>query len=653
MQRVLPIVAAAALIGGPAPVCRAETPIGPLLQRIERMPPAQRLGARAQLLKSAQRLVPVVVVVPDAASAARAIAAWDGLDRFPVLIDDGTPAARAHAARFIRAFEPERVVRWEAEDAETPDREGLVSLWLDAVGAPEPATEEGGAEDLIAGGVEHLRRQRLTPSILVGIDLDDPAWVGGLTLAAGRFGAPVFFDSEGKLSGAVSAEWCDALGRSLGEAATGAGLTWRVQGDDIDAVCLVHNGATKIGPQDPKGKAEYFAVTDRVTRLTPDAEPWAWAGQIIGDGPAALYRVMCGLFLQPGSAWVFDSYPSTGGWKLYDGTAAARALAQSGRDVTVFDDPNQGIADWHAGVAGGLDAGLVLINTKGGPVEFNLQPGVGRPGDAPVLHTPTIVHMVHSFSLARVGSRATVGGRWLENGAYAYYGSVHEPLLKAFVPTPQVAARLVSGLALGAAVRVEGEPAWKLNLIGDPLVTVGRPIAAGRRVEGAGVPLGPVSDLETELATAREKGQHLRALRLLEILGRDEEAAELGVALLDGGGATAGVAEAMAMPLFRTGRAERLVEAAALFLGPRHANTEIGDALWHTSRARSDERLENLLKLILRPGQQIQDGIELGEAIRARHGAGAARAWLASLAEKARTPKDTRQLERALKAVGG
>ena len=83
--------------------------------------------------------------------------------------------------------------------------------------------------------------------------------------------------------------------------------------------------------------------------------------------------------------------------------------------------------------------------------------------------------------------------RGSQRGAYAYVGSVHEPFLQAFVPSPKLAMRLAAGLPLGAAARLDdGEP-WKISILGDPLITLGK---AGPVVEkplpltGAGQPPG-------------------------------------------------------------------------------------------------------------------------------------------------------------------
>ena len=53
-----------------------------------------------------RKVIDQVVLVPDLAAFLEAIAAWDDLNYFPILIDDAEIAPK-----FIRAFRPARVLR--------------------------------------------------------------------------------------------------------------------------------------------------------------------------------------------------------------------------------------------------------------------------------------------------------------------------------------------------------------------------------------------------------------------------------------------------------------------------------------------------------------------------------------------------------------
>ncbi|MEO1278337.1 MAG: hypothetical protein AAFV77_05225, partial [Planctomycetota bacterium] len=84
---------------------------------LDQLPPPQRLGARVRAVEQTVRVLPIVVIVPDGPSYVEAIARWAPAVRYPVLLDDGTPDAREAIARFVAAFDPERVVQWRLEGA--------------------------------------------------------------------------------------------------------------------------------------------------------------------------------------------------------------------------------------------------------------------------------------------------------------------------------------------------------------------------------------------------------------------------------------------------------------------------------------------------------------------------------------------------------
>jgi len=81
--------------------------------------------------------------------------------------------------------------------------------------------------------------------------------------------------------------------------------------------------------------------------------------------------------------------------------------------------------------------------------------------------------MIHSFSAADPTNPETIGGRWLAQGAFVFFGSVNEPFLPAFRTPRLVAALLAAEVPLVAALR-QGEfeafgfP-WRLVYLGDPL----------------------------------------------------------------------------------------------------------------------------------------------------------------------------------------
>ena len=130
-----------------------------------------------------------------------------------------------------------------------------------------------------------------------------------------------------------------------------------------------------------------------------------------------------------------------------------------------------GLANWHRAVDPVNRFSMVMFNSSGGPEMFAISGGVGRPSDIP-RGMPAAVAMIHSFSAADPNDPQTIAGRWLSQGAFAYFGSVNEPYMLAFRPPGLVAALLAADVPFVAALR-QGELEtfgfpWRLVYLGDP-----------------------------------------------------------------------------------------------------------------------------------------------------------------------------------------
>mgnify|MGYP005846417369 CR=1 FL=1 len=576
------------------------------------LPPQVRLGRRAEQIRANAPVIPEVVIVPDGASYLAAVAAWKPGGRFPVLIDDGSWQAGEDIARFVRAFEPRRVVRWSGGD-----RVGRGEARREAV--ERAVASAWGHEGDPASMLDFWREHNHVPPAIVVADGADPAWTAALALAAGRALPIAWVTLERRnVSGAMSRTDADALCAEIERACEATGLSWRALGDDLDAVALCLNVAAKI----ETSEREFVATTDRVGRPAMGAsagERWAWSSQVFGTEAEAAYRAMCALFLRPRSAWVFDSYPHEAPWSLYDGTEAAGVLREAGLRVTLDDAPRQGLADWRARTLRAVDAGVVLLNSKGNRDWFDLSPGRAQAGDVPVLGVPAIVHMVHSWSANAPRNRATVGARWLERGAYAYCGSVQEPTLSAFVPTPTVARRLALGSAWAAAVRNDGAPLWRIAVVGDPLIALGPP---ARRTDD-GAPLDGVEDLAETTRRAASETDYEALVRSLWLSGRDADAARLAAALLaeQRGAVTPGFARCALFSVFRAGADSVFLDLYARLTPDDAADGAARDALWFVGRrvapqhGASRDRALLLLRQHARTDQLDADNAELAALV--------------------------------------
>lgn len=604
----------------------ADAPSAEPLQ-FDQLPPPVKLGVRVEFIKQNSPVAPVVVIVKDPNSYLAAIRAWKPTCRFPVLIDDGTGAAREDIARFFRGFRAQfdgaKLVTYAAADAGGNWRAvtelDLRSALADAFGAsPGPALVRQEA-------VVDLQRRIPAPGIVV-THPEDMAWPAALALAAARGQVLHMAKVAGDPTTVMSVEDGDALEESIEAAAETTKIPWKGIGDGLEAVTLCLNCPVKVRTPE-KDEA---ALTDRIGRLgkgTAAVTRWAWAGQIFGSPARATYMAMCGVFLTTRNSWIFDGYPNTKPWDTFDGQKAGEILKSAGWEVTLDDTPKQGLRDWRARVSKPVDAGLVLINSKGNSDFFELELGQAKPADLPVFVRPAAVHMVHSWSAQWPARRETVAGRWFERGVYAYAGSVKEPYLHAFVPTPVVATRFTLVAPWAAAVRLDDAPLWKIAVFGDPLMTSGmafKTAAADAVLDAEKGVLKGATEVGGNLAELGRAGKYLEVVRGLTLLGRDEKVKDLIAALMRERPeqVTEEAAAEAILPMMRAGASAKEIFAVAAKLGPTvlkdpYVTGPVRDALWliaAPSIERADEQTLQVLRQHVRVENAERDASELGRA---------------------------------------
>lgn len=612
-----------ALLIAPLALGQATPPVPTPVSRPGEPPPAAKaavaLGQRVRELQKKSTVLSTVVIVRDGASYCEAIKQWTPTQRFPVLIDDNSVQSQENIARFVRAFAPDRVVRFAAASATNAwsanrDRihDALSASWS-APGADPEALKAA------------WRAAAHTPPGVVVANESDPAWTAALALAAGRGQLLAWVGDDlapRDLHKWWTAEGAAALDKHLQDIVSRAGLAWSDLGDTIDAITICSSlpNVFEITPKEAR------ATMDRLGRLRPEApNRWAWAGQIFGNPQEAAYRAMCALFLEADSAWLFDSYPKSAPWSMFSLTQSKAAFEQIQLKTTVFETPGASPALWRAEARRTLDTGLIFVNTKGNADFFELDGGLAYCGDLPWLLRPAAVHFVHSWSMQSPMSRNTLGGRWLERGAYLYYGSTNEPMLQGFTPCPRVAALLALGASFAGACRNDAGPTWKLTVVGDPLATVA-PGAQGPRGKDAPA-LANLSPVGTEAAAAVKSGDFAAALRGLVLDGNSESAAKLAAALLKDrrSAVTPAAARVAIAPLFRTGRTQDAIACfrlADVRSDDRSTDTSmLRDLLWlsagpalQSRAAPPDKDVLNTLRDNLRPEQLDQDLIELSAA---------------------------------------
>lgn len=626
-------------------------------ERFEQLLPAQKLGARVRAVDRAVGVSPVVLVVPDERSFVEAIARWTTTVRFPVLLDDGSPEAREAIARFVRAFEPQRVLRWQAEDGDDAwtnreRREAIETAMLRAWGV-ELVDDQQPMPALIA----HWRGLGAPPPGVVVVGEGDGAWPAALTLATARMQPIVWLSAPGNINQTITSEDADAFCSTLESSLTALGLEWNELGDEIDAVTLCMNAPARH----TSDLHRTTAFTDRVGRsgsASSSAPRWAWAGHIFGPSSITATNAMASLFLTSDSAWLFDSYPTDPPWSNYALAPAADIYRQIGLDVEINEQSTRGLFNFLARASEPIDASLFAMNTKGRMAEFALSPGMAAGRDVPILSTPAAVSIIHSFSAQRPGVDTSVAGAWLTRGAFAYIGSVDEPGLQSFLPQGTFAARLGSLFPFGTAGREDGLlENRKLATFGDPLWMLD---PQPRKRAPAMPPFEGASPLESLAQNAIEAGELGRAAWLLRMAGRNDTLVDLAMATLrdEPGKVDAQMAEAALHALFEAGERRAVAAMFARLPDSRQSDVGVEDLAWHALRPllldpETAATMARLLSPHVRPQKLAEDARELAEALARSGHNGEARTLLRNALSRARHDNERNTIEAALVNIGG
>jgi hypothetical protein len=407
-----------------------------------------------------REVVDVVCLVPDVATFFEVIAAWDDRHFFPILIDDVE-----YTFKFLRAFRPARIVRYPKTAAPIASDE----LWERASQAVGKAwTKEWVAANELPRGDAVPRTLGPVPPAVVVTSSGSPSLAGAVALAAGRFEPLLKWDTGSKRFGTMlTLEDARALSLDL-ETVLGDLIPHYDQlGDDCDFVTLAGDYPYKYAQTGGE-----CAFEDLILRAAKSYRRWAYCGRLLGDAKLSVYRAMCSLFLHPSSALLYNCYDEKAPpWADYAMPAAAARLSPI-LPVVHRKGDRAALAGWHQVFDPLNRFGLVMINSSGGPNNFNIGSGPGNTADIPE-SGPTAVLIIHSLSAFTPEDPSTLAGRWLANGAFLYFGSMNEPYLQGFRTPALVATFLAENLPVSASVKrvmgeIHGQP-WRLVLFGDPL----------------------------------------------------------------------------------------------------------------------------------------------------------------------------------------
>ncbi len=535
------------------------------------------LGFRVASLEQERKVVDQVVLVGDEATFVAEIAQWTATTRWPVLFDEPR-----FAPSFIRAFKPARVVRRAASGTWPSARADREALLLRA---------------------SSLRAATPSPGIVL-TSVDDPSWVAGFALAAGRCLPMSFLEGDfGDEFGSMDASRFTELRRRTEAAAEASGLPWRGLGDAIETVVICRSIAPKCVPllspalrpqvnglPQPIRAEDPLSTTDCLCRHD-DGNRWGIASWIFGPRDRSAFVAMSSMFLGPSDTWLMSQYPNTQGWAPYLPQAAADRLEKTEIKTRVVTDHDMTLDAWRRQLMGGFDCGMLWLNSHGQMWEFALENNVmANANDVPLTNVPLELHLIHSFSLAQAGNPDSIGGRFIQQGVYCMHGSVFEPFLPAFTP-PSLLAERVSYLApLLVSARVYEGPfslPWRTTGYGDPLHLAMIPARYGvQRIappddSAPALRESAITALQSLKATPTAKA-YASAMRDLVMAGEDALAVSLWSMSVQAGFADATALDALG-PLFRARDLSAFVDAYTRCPTHRADDTTM---LWHLAMGR-------------------------------------------------------------------
>jgi len=628
------------------------------------------LGLRVATIERRAPVEDRVVLVPDEATFLDELSRWSPKARWPILIEDDI-----YAPMFVRAFAPKRIVR-RTDRIEPPKDSAALKIAIDRA-----VTCAFGGDSNAQSPAQAMEAARMSPTGIAAYTQSDPAFVAAAALAAGHGMLPLQLDGDfGAPNDRMDATTFGKLDAAVSQLFDSAQLPYQSMGDTLDALAICRNTALQTSPDLPPDRVptlpgvpavkpgEPVATTDALCRGT-DGKRYAVAGSIFGTSARSAYAAMCSLFLARTSLLAVDCYGDVQQFAAYGLSGISDGLGQAGFQVTESVGTEARLPAWRDRLLAGFNADLLFMNTSGNADFFDLGvPGQttaanrGGPGDVPVLSKPIALHLIHSFSLQQAANRETIGGRWLDAGAYAYVGSVHEPYLPAFVQPRQVLERLINAVPFAVAARQWDGPfalPWRVQVLGDPLMLCVAPkgIPVTERIPPTPLLPGEV-DVFSACKAALERTKNDRdgsatalAIRELVLAGRDAAAAQLW-ALSAAQPWAARVAPTAIEPLFRQRDPEAFLKAFALIAEPTPRQR---DMLWQLWGERLD-RLKDpesfiLFERAVRTTWPSMDWQRLLPPMSKVCGAARARAALLKAKDSTQNPQQRAALEDLLKSA--
>lgn len=550
-------------------VCVVQTPT-PAELEFQR---AVTTGQQVAQLQHSLPLINQVVLVPDEATYLDELSKWSPEARWPVLFDDNRLAPM-----FIRRFRPEKI--WRRASVGVPVKD--FKLMANRVIAK--------AWGSTASPAVALKDRGIDPVGLVITKLTDPARIAGVALAAGR-GQPLRFIKNWGTPGEV---WSEP--ETLHHMAKAESLVGEV-GDSIKTITLCMSMPPVA--QYIHAKENPVATTDVIGR-DKNGNRFAWCGWIFGSQKHSAYIAACSLFLPRTHYWFCNTYPNNGVWEHYGAGNMEEVMPQLGLSFQLTEGSLEALNQLDVG---GISTDVIIFTSKGNQDFLELSNARVAPTWLPILKTPAVVNFIHSWSLKKPSDRLTVGGTWLDRGAYAYVGSSREPMLTAFVPPMESIRRMANFVPFLVASRWFADQGayskpWRINTIGDPLMICG-PNQATNRNRFAALERNDYTSVADEaklcLVQTTESpcdASFSRAVETASLMGNDALVLQLWIAANEKKVAGNLTAKASLPSLFRKKAVRSFLAAFRVLKKPNRFDI---DMLWHLALVLPDSATSLLI----------------------------------------------------------
>lgn len=412
-------------------------------------------------LRLKKKVLNVVYVVEDIETYLYYLGKWNEKEIFPILFADSKLTEK-----FIETFKPKQVIHANPVRLGDIDEQIILRALYASWGEEDILAVENVDEEQIK---RRLVETKGTPLGIVFTRALDDEMAGGLALAAARGEILEFLPYSYKYGRTVDFDKKEEIRKQIMNLIDSWDISYKGFLEGIDFITIACD-LSYIYDYNKGPNAGRYSLDDAINR-DDNGNRYALCGRLLGPQDKALYQAMCAIFLQPKRALFFNTYVvDSAPWSAYATSGASRLLSGFIQSQVV-EGEGASIEKWNSLMMDGSNYDLIFVNSSGGGHGWSTRSGGGTVEDIPET-VPAVVCFTQSGSATDPKNPDTIAGRWLENGAYIYYGAVAEPFVQAFNPPVLEVENLLFGHTYSYAFRKKSgawSSPWRLIFIGDPI----------------------------------------------------------------------------------------------------------------------------------------------------------------------------------------